>query len=136
MEKRRVLGLLALIIVLAGLVVGYLYSSDAIRLYLLGLMVLVAVTGIVLLLRSVTSPAGKLQKALRELEGLLTEENLEMVKELYRAAYTLYLKLPEKHKRNFYAAVVGIREKIVAMLRVERKMQESPGKADEGSEGL
>lgn len=75
----------------------------------------------------------QLRKKLKEIEPRLSQEPLDVLKEKYLKIYTLYLKVSEKEKRNFYALISRLRESIEEKLQADKKLEELCQKAGQGS---
>jgi cytochrome c biogenesis factor len=78
-------------------------------------------------------PPNLIRKKLKKAKYLISEETLEITKQIYGDVYKLYTKLSEKEKQNFYSQVSKIREAIEEQLCLEKKMEELFSKARKGS---
>ncbi len=136
MEKKASIALTFLILamIISGLAGLYFFldSKDA-RLGIMIAAVMVIVAGMVMLIFQLTHGASALRKKLDEVTPWLSEGPVESLKEKYMQIYGLYLKVSEGEKRNFYARVVDLREKIEEMLQAEKQVEERLAKSGEGS---
>lgn len=102
-----------------------------------GILVIVSAVGAVIaLVLSVAwefSPANRLHHALRKIAPSIDLESSEIVKKSYLEIYTLYLKLPEKKKQNFYTRVNSLRERIEAHLKNEKEIERLFQKVNKGA---
>lgn len=95
-------------------------------------LALVAVCGSVYALWYFGAASNRLRRKLRKLDPLLAEKASESLKDDYLDVYKLYLKLSENKKRNFYARISDIREKIEEQLISEKKIKELLEGAEQG----
>jgi parallel beta-helix repeat protein len=70
------------------------------------------------------STSNRLRRKLKKLSPILNDEASEILKHSYLGVYTLYLKLSEKKKQNFYSRVSKLREKIERGLEAEKKIKD------------
>ena len=85
---------------------------------------LVFITGLFLLYWNLFYPPNRLRSKLVQLGPLLSEEPAEKLKENYLEIYSLYLKLSETHKQNFYGRIEKLRQTIEEQLKIEKKLEE------------
>lgn len=78
------------------------------------------------------STANRLRRDLKKIIPLIDYEPAEIVKKPYLDLYTLYLKLSEKKKQNFYTRVNSLRERIEEHLKNENDIKRLFQQADTG----
>lgn len=111
-------------IIIAGLVALYLFfiKDEAMKKILLVVLLAAVVLSIIFLAMVFSHGPHRIRAKLKEIEPLLSQQSAEMLKEKYVEIYTLYMKLPEKWKSNFYAKISGIREQVEEQLKAEKKV--------------
>ncbi len=133
-ERGRAAAIILLIVVVTVLVDFYLISGSEIvkRISLWGIVLVIALAGGLVLWR-LFHRAGKMRRKLQEIEPLLEEETAEQLEKKYLEIYSVYLKLSEKGKQNFYARLAEMKEVIEGKMRLEKQMEILLKEAEEGS---
>ncbi len=119
-----VLSFILLVMIIGGLSTGYfLVKNEELKLVLLLLVAVIGLIGTPIIIFQLVGKARKIRKRLKQIETLIPVESLETLKDKYLEIYTLYLKLPERDKQNFYGRVTQLREKLEGQLKAEKKLQ-------------
>ncbi|MBI2573675.1 hypothetical protein HYV86_07455 [Candidatus Woesearchaeota archaeon] len=87
----------------------------------IGLGGLIFIGGI-LLIHHRSTPK-RLQRLLQKVQLSTSLDPSSLLKEEYLEMYGLYLKLPEKHKPNFYAQVIAIRTILEDQLKAQKRLE-------------
>lgn len=133
-ERGRAAAIILMIVVVTVLVDFYLISdSETVKTISLWGIVLVVVIAGGLVLWRVFHRTGKMRRKLQEIEPLLEEETAEQLEKKYLEIYSVYLKLSEKGKQNFYARLAELKEAIEGKMRLEKQMEILLKEAEEGS---
>jgi len=112
------------VIAVAVLFVFYLkVQSEASQTLFLLLLILTALVGGSLLLWQFFKHAGKLRTKLEEIQSLVGQQSPEALKDRYTEIYSLYMKLSEKEKQNFYGRLMKLRETLEEQLKTEKKVE-------------
>jgi hypothetical protein len=121
-------------IIIAGLLVAYLVVKDeTIRLGIVGLAILMALIGLIVVYDHFFSVHNKLKRKLAMVPSVTKGESLEVMKKFYQDIYHLYNKLSEHKKQNFYAQITDIRERIERKLKADKKMELLIGNIGKGN---
>ena len=132
MEKRG-LWFVLIAFMVAGLVALYfIVDSASLQTLMLSLIGVVVIFGLIVLVLCHGGKTSLLRKKIQELEPLIAQESAEALKDKYVGIYTLYMKIPESHKMNFYGKLMNIREKMEEALKAEKKMSELFDQAGKG----
>ena len=123
--KKGFIGFLIIGPILLGLgIAGYFVFPEKVHkmasLAFAGLMLLINVIGI---LDHFFAKHQRLRKKLEAINSVTQGEDLEKMKETYKDIYDLYMKVSEKYKRNFYAKIMEIRERIERKLKASKKLE-------------
>ena len=106
------------------LILLFLYltqQTEQIKTILLVLLVIVGLLGTFLILWEAFRGAHAMRTMLQSVD--LTQQPPEIVRQKYLKIYTLYMKLPEGEKRNFYARVLKLREQLEEQLQAQKAVQ-------------
>ena len=116
------LSLVLMLIVIASLGALYFVSKEPLtQKIILGFIALLFLLLLLDTISHFTSKAYKLRKLLSSIK--IREETMEVLKNEYMKIYSLYMKLSERKKQNFYAKVNMLREALEEQLRAEKKVQ-------------
>ncbi|MBI2669364.1 hypothetical protein HYX14_05995 [Candidatus Woesearchaeota archaeon] len=124
---KKASAVLSLFFLLAVLVLSavlyFTLKSELQRLILLVVFIMAILFSGFLIGYEFLTRASKLRRKVRRIEKLIQEESLEVIRKLYGEMYDLYLNLPDRHKANFYARLLRIRERIEEQLQAEKQVQ-------------
>ena len=95
-----------------------------------GLMLIIS---IMVLVDHFFSKHQKLRRKLNSINSITQGEDLEKMKRTYKDIYALYMKVSEKYKRNFYAKIVEVRERIERKLKASKKLEVLVGNIGKGT---
>jgi hypothetical protein len=116
------LSLVLMLIIIASLGALYFVSEESLTKYIiLGFMALFVFLLVLDTIIHFSSKAYKLRKKLSSIN--IKEGDLDDLKNSYMQIYSLYMKLSEKQKQNFYAKINMLREALEEQLRAEKKVQ-------------
>ncbi|MEK6900499.1 MAG: hypothetical protein AABX05_05225 [Nanoarchaeota archaeon] len=79
------------------------------------------------------SALNKLRRLLRKIAPMIDSQSAASIKDSYLEIYSLYMKLSEKHKQNFYTRVNSLREQIEQHMQSEREIETLLQRTDSGS---
>jgi hypothetical protein len=132
MDKRGslVLGFITFIVLVALLALSYTLVPEEFQFYILVFSIAFIFLGLIFFLHQMLSKTVKLRNHFKKVKLLFNEASSTALKEEYMLLYKLYVKLPEKKKRNFYAALSKVREKIESQLKAEKHIYELLEKAN------
>ena len=123
--QKGFIGFLIIGPILFGLgIAGYFVSPDkTYKMAALAFTGLMLIINLIVLIDHHFSKHQKLRRKLDSINSIAQGESLEKMKEAYKEIYNLYMKVSEKYKRNFYAKVVEIRERIERKLKACKKVE-------------
>ncbi len=99
------------------------------------LLSIIAVTVVILVWYIVweLSAANRLRRMIKKISSVLDTESTDEAKKLYLKIYSLYMKLSEKKKQNFYARVNSLRESLEEHLQNEKELERLLQNTEKGS---
>ena len=116
-----------------ALVAYFVLKQKEYQLASLGFAGLVIVISLVVFTGRFLSKHQQLRKKLNEINSITQGDSLERMKLAYGKIYDLYMRVSEKHKRNFYAEVTEIRERIERKMRIGKKLEIIIGNIGKGT---
>ena len=123
-NKSAIVGIIILLLILAGLGWGYFQvEKEIMKIAILSSAMVVLVVGIFVII-ILTGTKNKLRKLLKEMESMISQESADTLKGKYVQAYNFYLKLSENNKQNFYGRLTKIREMMEEQMKAAKKVEE------------
>jgi uncharacterized protein (UPF0333 family) len=120
--KVDVLLILIGIILIAAIVLFILASNDILLFTSIGFFVVVLILVIIEIIHRM-STGNKLRKKLIAATQAAGMENVDSLKNRYQDIYTLYEKLSENKKANFYGRVIKFRTQVEELMQKAKKLQ-------------
>jgi hypothetical protein len=106
-----------------GIAGYFVFSDEAYKLASIAFASLMLIVNVIVLIDHFLSPHKRLEKKLSSVNSITQGEDLEKMKSMYKDIYGIYLKCSNKHKKNYYANVVELRERIERKLKASKKLE-------------
>lgn len=111
------------ILLILALTAYFVLKQKEYQLASLGFAGFMVIICIIILLDHFFSKPQRLRRKLDEINSITKGDSLEKMKKIYEQIYDLYMRVSERHKRNFYAEVTEVRDRIERKMRIGKKLE-------------